>query len=180
MGFDFKSILGAVAPTIATAMLGPLGGMAVKAIGDALGMDSPTQDKIEEAFKGGQLTGDQIVALKNADKALAIKFKELDIDADKLVFDDKKSAREMQTQTRSKIPGYLAVAITAGFFGILTGMMFGFLKTSGNSEALLILLGALSTSFGAIVQFYFGSSKGSEDKNAAIMQAVANNGNGKK
>lgn len=176
--FDFKSLINNIAPTIATMLGGPLAGMAVKAIGSAIGLSDATQDKIEDVIKSGQLSADQIVAIKTAEKEMVVKLRELDVKADELVYKDKDSARTMQVQTKSKIPGYLAISITGGFFAILMGMMFGFLKTSGNSEALLILLGSLSTSFGAIIQFYFGSSKSSEDKNQVIHDAVQRNGNG--
>jgi hypothetical protein len=74
----------------------------------------------------------------------------------------------MQKETRSRIPGVLAILITAGFFGILVGMMTGSLKASGNSEALLIMLGALGAAWGAVVNFYYGSSRGSDEKTAML------------
>ncbi len=63
----------------------------------------------------------------------------------------------MQADTRSKIPAYMAILITAGFFGVLVGLMAGWLHT-GDSNELLILLGALAASWGSVVNFYFGSS----------------------
>jgi hypothetical protein len=51
-------------------------------------------------------------------------------------------------------------------------MMLGKLKTS-DSQALLLLLGSLSTSFGMVISFYFGSSAGSERKTELLAQAPA-------
>ena len=62
---------------------------------------------------------------------------------------------------------FRSVLITVGYFGILIGLLAGMLKLS-NNEALLILIGALSTAWGAVVQFFFGSSSGSQAKDAVI------------
>ena len=163
------SWLKAIAPTIATALGGPLGGLAVSIIGEAFGWDESTKEKVDEVLKSGSMSGEQIAALKIAEVNLVAKLKELDIDLEKLHAGDRNSARQMQQVTRSLVPGFLAFLVTAGFFGILVGMMAGGLKVADN-QALLILLGALATSWGAIVQFYFGSSKGSEDKNLLALQ----------
>jgi len=160
-------LLRGIAPTIATALAGPVGGLAVEVLGKALGIEKPTQDAIEEAFKGGSLTGDQIIAAKQAEQAFTVKLRELDIDLEKIHAGDRDSARKMQADTRSKIPAVLAILVTIGFFGILVGMLTGHLKTS-NSEALLVMLGALGTAWGAIIQFFFGSSAGSQNKDAML------------
>lgn len=163
------SWLKVVAPTIATFLGGPLSGLAIEAIGSAFGWEQSTKEKVEETLKAGSMTGDQIAALKIAEVNLVAKLKELDIDLEKIHANDRASARQMQQVTRSLVPGFLAFLVTVGFFGILIGMMYGELKVADN-QALLILLGALATSWGAIVQFYFGSSKGSEDKNLLALQ----------
>ena len=161
-----KELLASVAPTLATALLGPVGGLAVEALGKAFGIEAPTVDKLEEAVKSGSLTGEQIVAAKAAELAFTVRCKELDIDLEKIHAGDRDSARKMQSTTGSKVPAIMAVLVTVGFFAILLGMLTGHLKTS-NSEALLVMLGALGTAWGAIVQFYFGSSIGSHNKDAA-------------
>jgi hypothetical protein len=51
-------------------------------------------------------------------------------------------------------------------------MLRGELKT-GDSQALLLMLGALSAAFGSILQYWFGSSSGSAKKDETI-QAQAN------
>ena len=156
MSFDWKSLIGSVAPTLATALGGPLAGMAVKAIGEAVGLQSPTVDTVSTALANA--TPDQLTAIKKADQDFAAKMKELDIKLEELEVGDRDSARKMQTSTRSMIPALLATLITLGFFGILIGIMSGHLTTADSPE-LLILLGALAASWGAVVNFYFGSSQ---------------------
>ena len=89
-----------------------------------------------------------------------------------LAVDNTKDARAMQTATRSNVPATLAVIITVGFFGILIGMLLGDLKTTDN-QALLILLGALGAAWGAIVNYYFGSSSDSGRKTELLAQSPA-------
>ena len=49
---DWKSIIGAVAPWIGTALAGPLGGMAVEAAANALGISEKTTDAVKQALSG--------------------------------------------------------------------------------------------------------------------------------
>lgn len=164
----FTDILKAVAPTVATVLGGPLAGMAVSILGDVMGVSEPTQEKVAKMFESGKMGPDQIAQIKLAETALVAKLKELDIDLERIHAQDRDSARRLQATTASRIPGFLAILITAGFFGILIGMMIGALQVSGNTEALLIMLGALGAAWGAVVNFYYGSSRGSEAKNEML------------
>lgn len=164
--FDWKATLKSIAPTAATLLAGPFAGMAVKAIGDALSIDEPTQEKIAQAFQSQQLNGDQLVAVKMAEQTLALKLEELGVKRDELDIENTKSARDMQIATRSHIPGALAFLITFGFFSILGWMLSD--PTIKPSEALLVMLGALGTAWGSVVNYFFGSSQGSRAKTDLI------------
>ena len=62
-----------VAPVAVSTLAGPAGpvvDLALSALGNALGIDSPTQQKIQVALQAGQLTGDQKIALQSADNML--------------------------------------------------------------------------------------------------------------
>ena len=160
--------LKAIAPTIATVLGGPFAGMAVSIIADKLGVKDATQENIKDMLTAGNLTGDQLVAIKQAELALKVRLEELKIRPEEIAAADRASARYMQAQVKSEIPGFLAILITIGFFGILIGMMMGYLQATGNTEALLIMLGALGAAWGAVVNFYYGSSAGSEAKNSLL------------
>ena len=54
--------------------------------------------------------------------------------------------------------GYLALLITVGFLAIVTGLSLGTFSTV-DSPAILILFGTLSSGFGAVVSYYFGSAE---------------------
>lgn len=171
---DWQSIIKTVAPWIGTALGGPLGGMAVGAIADAFGLPEKTTDAVKQALSGA--TPEQMLALKAADQAFAQSMQKMGFDhVEKLASlanDNTKDARAMQVATRSPVPAVLAVLITLGFFGILTGMLAGVLKASDN-QALLIMLGALGAAWGAVVNYFFGSSADSGRKTELLAQAPA-------
>jgi hypothetical protein len=148
-----------IAPTIATALGGPLAGMAVSAISKAIGVD---EDKVSDLIKDNKLTAEQIAQVKLAEIELQKQAQELGLNFAKLEVDDRKSARDMQVATRSWIPPLLAAAVTAGFFGILAMMLLG--KVDSNNPAILMMLGSLGTAWTGIIAYYFGSSAGSQAK----------------
>lgn len=148
-----------IAPTIATALGGPLAGMAVSAISKAIGVD---EDKVSDLIKDNKLTAEQIAQVKIAEIELQKQAQELGLNFAKLEVDDRKSARDMQVATRSWIPPLLAAAVTAGFFGILAMMLLG--KVDSNNPAILMMLGSLGTAWTGIIAYYFGSSAGSQAK----------------
>ena len=151
-----------IAPTIATAIAGPFGTMAYGLIANAMGI---TADDAQKTIEAGKLTADQIASVQQAEIALKAKAQELNLDFEKLANDDRKSARDMQSATKSILPAILEFVVTLGFFGILVGMMT---KTFVTSEALLLMLGSLGTAWTGIIAYYFGSSAGSESKNALL------------
>jgi len=151
-----------IAPTIATALGGPFGGLAYEAVSKVLGV---SQDDAKKMLDDGKLTADQIASVQQAEIALKAKAQELGLDFEQLAVQDRKSARDMQTNTHSFIPPALAIMVTLGFFGILVGLMMETFKTS---DALLLMLGSLGTAWTAIMSFYFGSSAGSQAKDAML------------
>ena len=155
-----------IAPTIATAMGGPLAGMAVSAISKAIGVDP---DKVGDMISNNKLTAEQIAQVKIAEIELQKQAQELGLNFEKLEVEDRKSAREMQATTRSIVPPALAAIITIGFFSILIMMMIG--KVDGNNPTILMMLGSLSTAWTGIVAYYFGSSAGSQAKTDLLSKA---------
>ena len=157
-----------IAPTIATALGGPLAGMAVSAISKAVGVD---EDKVQDMISSNKLNADQVAQLKMAEIELARQAQELGLNFEKLAVDDRKSAREMQATTRSWVPPLLAAAVTFGFFAILGGMMFGKMSVADNT-ALTMMLGSLGTAWTGIIAYYFGSSAGSQAKTDLLSKSA--------
>jgi protein-S-isoprenylcysteine O-methyltransferase Ste14 len=109
------------------------------------------------------MSADQIASIKLAVIDFRRFIEQNKIDLERIDAADRDSARKMQMTTGSWVPGVLALVIVAGFFGILVSMMLDVLKVS-DQQSLLILLGALSAGFGAVLNYYFGSSHGSQVK----------------
>lgn len=165
MATDWLGIVKTIAPTVASALLGPLGGAAVAAIGGIIGVPDATQDTIKQVITNGQLTQEQLGKLRE----LELKYKADELERGfryaELEYKDIDSARAMQTATGSWVPGVLALSVTVGFFGILSWMLVG---EPPKSDALLVMLGSLGTAWTAIISFYFGSSHGSQRKSELL------------
>ena len=160
------NIVKTVAPTIATAMGGPLAGMAVRTLSETL-LGKPDGTEAELAAAAAAATPDQLLALKNAENNFKLEMKKLDVDLERISAGDRDSARQMTVQTRDWTPRALAGVITVGFFGVLMYMLMFGLPAAGGGEAMLVMLGTLGTAWGAVVSFYFGSSAGSRAKDEA-------------
>jgi len=155
-----------VAPSLATAVGGPLAGMATRAISDALlGKPDGTEDELIDA--AAKATPEQLLALKKAEQDFAVRMRELEIDLQRIDAADRSSAREREVKTGDWTPRVLAAAVTLGFFGVL-GYMIAYGLPAQGGEALLVMLGTLGTAWGAIVSYYFGSSAGSKEKTEAM------------
>ena len=155
-----------IAPTIASCLGGPLAGLAVEAVSKAIGVDPSA---VQDTINSGKLTADQIASIQSAEIALKAKAQEMNLDLEQLAVQDRKSARDMQTTTKSFIPPLLALIITLGFFGILIGMMTGKVTSS---DALMLLLGSLGTAWTGVISFYFGSSASSQNKDQLLHQST--------
>jgi len=165
------SLVRTVAPTLATAVGGPLAGIATRAISEALlGKPDATQDELMAAMPNA--TPDQLLALKKAEQDFSIRMRELDIDLNRISNEDRNSARNREIQTKDWTPKLLAGGITVGYFGVLFYMLRYGLPASGGSEAMLVMLGALGTAWGGVVTYYFGSSAGDAKKDHAIGRMI--------
>lgn len=158
-----------VAPSIASAVGGPLAGMATKAISEALlGKPDGTEQELLQAVD--RATPEQLLALKKAEQEFAVQMRELDIDLERISMADRDSARSREVKTKDWTPKVLAGLITVGYFGALFYMLRNGLPQHGGSEAMLVMLGTLGTAWGGVVAYYFGSSAGSRAKDELMRQ----------
>ena len=162
----FGPLLGQIAPSIATALGGPLAGIAVKTLSNALlGHESGTEEDVANALQNA--SPEQLSVIKKIDADFKVRMKELDIDLERISAGDRDSARQMQISTKDSTPKILAYFITFGFFGALVWILVFGLPQTG-LEVLLMMLGSLSTSWTGVVQFYYGSSAGSKAKTDSL------------
>jgi len=147
-----KNLIGAVAPTIGTALGGPMGNMAANMVADALGCE-PTPKKIEQAVQ--QATPEQLAEIKKIAADFEIKMKELDVDLYALETKDIQDARgKFSKDWTARIIG---VTVVGGFMGYI--FLVTLQPPEQNSEALInLVLGYLGGLASAIISFYFGAS----------------------
>lgn len=169
---DWKNLIATVSPWIGTALGGPLGGLAVGAVADALGLSDKTEASIKQALSG--VTPEQMLALKNADQEFAIKMQELGFanmkDMEAIAASDRDSARKREIAVKDNTPRNLAYAVTAGFFGVLAFMLTNEVP-AGSRDVLNIMLGSLGTAWVGINAYYYGSTKGSQYKTELLSKA---------
>lgn len=155
-----------IAPGIATALGGPLAGLAVTAISKALGID---EKDVQSTIESGKLSAEQLASIKQAELQLQTQAQQLGLDFEKIAVDDRKSARDLQASTKSIVPPVLAMIVTVGFFGILFALMMGYAQ---KSDELMIMLGSLGTAWTGIIGFYFGSSAHSEKQSEMLHRST--------
>lgn len=163
-----NDFLAGLAPTVLSAILGPLGGVAVAGLGKIFGIDSATQSDIAKVISDGRITPEQLAQIKALELQYQNDEKERGFRYAELEFKNTADARAMQVETKSYFPATLSTFITAGFFGILSFMLLSDVKPS---EPLLIMLGALGAAFSSVCNFWIGSSNSSQRKDALLAQS---------
>jgi hypothetical protein len=172
---DWKEIaakITSLAPAVGAALGGPVGGAAGTAISllaKALGIQESeaTPDKIGAALSGP--VDEWKFKLLTAENEFKLKMKELELMEIKAYLADVQGARErersiVQATGKKDVNLYvLAWTIIAGFFG-LVGILVFVAVPQDSSGVVYMLFGALSAGFGAVIQYFFGSSAGSAEK----------------
>jgi hypothetical protein len=165
-----KAFLANIAPTVASALLGPLGGVAVAGITKILGIDGGTVADVTKAISDGRVTPEQIAEIRKLEMQFQSEEKERGFRYAELEFKDRDSARQMQMSTHSTTPTVLTYMITVGFFTILGLMLYD--DTVVNSPPLLIMLGSLGTAWTGCISYWFGTTSGSLAKSNLLAQSV--------
>lgn len=156
-----SGLLKNVAPGLATAVMGPMGGMAVKAIASKLGVE----DSVEA-----------VVANLQANPDAALKLRELDLKELELNNANTDSARKMNAEVQNSanaswlaknIAYCIDVVIVLSTIG-LTYMLMSQQVPADNKELALMAFGSLVTLCGTVVNFHRGSSQGSKDKSKGM------------
>ena len=156
---EFKQIsglIGQIAPTIAGAIFGPVGGLAAKALTQALGLnDGASHEDIENAILNA--TPEQLAAIKRADNDFKVQMKQLDIDLVKIAADDRANARNYAIQTHDLTPRFLAVVIVV-CYGLAQYFLFTHVIDPSMRELVARVLGTIDGALMLVLSYYFGSS----------------------
>ena len=162
------SLLEQIAPTIATALLGPAGGIAVTLVSKALGID---EKDVQKTIESGKLSADQLASLKQAEIELQAKAQELGLNFEKLATDDRKSAREMQISTKSLVPALLSILVVTAW-ALIQYFLLTHLIAQEMRELVARVLGTLDSALMLVLSFYFGSSAHSEKQTEMLHRST--------
>lgn len=124
-------------------------------------------------FKALELVGDVISPTKKAEaKAKLMEMEQNgELREHELDVQDRKSARDLATARGTEIQAILSFLIVIGFFGTLGWAISGRIPASVDNMYVGALLGTLGTMTVQVINFWFGSSKGSAMKNELLTKA---------
>ena len=166
--FDWKSVVGKVAPGLATALGGPLAGVAVSALANEfLGEESTgpeTEKQLETIIMGG--SPEVLERIKKIDNDFTLRMRELGVEEFKVEAADRASARELaKTDMTPQI--VLSAIFIGGYFWVVYALVIGkFVIPEGQGTLVATLIGVLTAGVANIMQFWFGSSSGSKNKDS--------------
>jgi hypothetical protein len=153
-----------VAPGLATIVAGPLGGMAVKAMADRLGV-SDTVEAVTQAIQ--------------ADPEAAMKLAEIDLKQFQLENEDRASARHMQEVALQQDDWfaknflYMFTSVWSVFAMTFFSLASFYTIPEANTRIVDTIIGVLiGTVLTGFFNFFFGSSKGSKDKTDALVKGT--------
>lgn len=175
--FDWRKFVAGVAPALGAALGGPLAGAAVKMLaGAVLGDEGASEADVAAALASGQLSGEQVVAIKAAEQAFAVRMRELDIDVDKLnhaadeaVLRDVQDARARQVSTKDWMPQVIFFMLASAWAGTLLLFYFAALPQDEFLRALIVRAYAtVETGLTGAIAYFIGSSRGSKASGDAV------------
>lgn len=152
-----KGLVGAVAPSLASAMGSPLAGAAMSAIADKLGVKNEPKE-IEKAIQNA--SPEQLLAIKEAELAFEEKMAQMEVDIFALETADVQNARSAHKGDWT--PRVFGLVSLFGFIGYI------FLVTvqppDANSDTIVsLVLGYLGGLVSGISSFYFGASHAKDE-----------------
>ena len=170
---DIGGSIATYAPALGAALAPVTGGMSA-VIGSGIGIlgkvfglgDKPDPDALKNA-----IATDPQAALKLAlaDKEWQLQMYQAETDRLKVQIDDIKSAREREVAVKDFTNRILAYSVVGAFLAMVGGTLLGYAKV--DSVLAGTLVGYLSAKCEQILAYYFGSSKGSQEKTLLLSRA---------
>tara|TARA_R100001143_G_scaffold48974_1_gene43789 strand:- start:41 stop:511 length:471 start_codon:yes stop_codon:yes gene_type:complete len=150
-----SGLLKALAPTIGSAVGGPMGGMALKMVTSKLGVPNASLQKVEQILEDEP---EKASLIQEADREFADKIKELEInlEAFKVETEDRQDARRaFKEDITSKV---FAIISLVGFIAYI--FMVTLQPPDSNDNAIVnLIIGYLGGLVSGISAFFFGSSQ---------------------
>ena len=163
-GEKLKQIIGVAAPTIGTALGGPLGGMAGSFVAKALGVtDQAGLDAVDTS------NPQVLVALKQAELDFQKHLADNQVSLEQIAEQDRDSARNRQVSLRDDMPAVVFYVSSFIFIGLVGLIFFKGLPPMGQGqEIILSMIGTAGTVWIAAVTYFVGTTRQSVAKDATI------------
>lgn len=185
--FDWKKIVGTVAPAVASAFGTPAMGVAVAALSNVIfGRVDASAEDVAGAIANGQLTGEQLVAIRQADNDFKVKMGQMGLDLQKLELDteqaylkDVQDARARQVATKDYMPQVIFFILLSVY--VLEVCLFFFGQMPSDEFVRALMTRAFSTveiGLTGAIAYFIGSSRGSKQSGDAVRK-IAEQAGGK-
>jgi hypothetical protein len=176
---DVVGVITKIAPTIGSAVGGPLVGSAITAIEGAFGVNKSSddidkrKDSVAAAIAGA--TPEQMLALKQADNDFAAKMQQLGFEnqqaLEQLAVQDRESARQFNLASKNSwIPSIVGCVIVFGVLGIAAGVLFGEMKAESALAGAVI--GYLFNEASSVTKFWYGGSRATDRQTELLAQSA--------
>jgi len=175
--FDWRGFVANLAPVLGTALGGPLAGAAVKVLaGAVLGTENASEADLAAALTGGQLTGEQLMAIREAEHRFELKMRDQDIDvmkvnqaAEDAVLRDVQDARARQVATKDYMPQVIFFLFLVIYVAEVSMFFFGRMPEDEYVRALMTrAFGTVEAGVVGAVAYFIGSSRGSKASGDAV------------
>ena len=168
---DWTTVLKSIAPTVATALLGPLGGVAVSALGNVLGVSEATQDKIADVIKSAGMTPEQITAIKQLELEYQNTEKERGFKYAELSFQDRDSARKANVAGGTQRPLFwLSLFLLCVTIGSEAIVLFHGYPPATSELVVGRVLGLMDAVAMLVLSYWYGTTNGSAQKSELLAQ----------
>lgn len=164
---DWKKIIGSVAPALATALGGPLAGVATKALADTLlGNPDASEDEVAAAVQG--MKSEDLVKLRQIEADFKAHLVDAGIKLEEIAALDRDSARKREISTGDVwTPRGLSVLVVIGWMSVQWFLLNHVIDDSMR-ELIARVLGTLDGALMLTLSYYFGSSSSSRQKDDII------------
>lgn len=163
-----------IAPTLASALLGPLGGVAVSAIGNILGVSSATTATISKAFQDGKLTPEQLSAIKELELKYQNDEAERGFKYSELAFKDRDSARINNVAGGVQMPLFwLSLILLILTLGTEIWVLFKGYPETLPEIIVGRVLGLMDAVAMMVLAYWYGTTNGSAQKTQLLAQTDA-------
>lgn len=170
---NWKDTLLSLAPTVATALGGPLAGVAVGAIGKILGIDNATTELVADVINSGKMTPDQISEIKKLELQYQNEEAERGFKYADLAYKDRDSARKANVEGGTqKYLFWLSLVLLILTVGTEIYVLFnGYPKEMVPEVIVGRVLGLMDAVAMMVLSYWYGTTSASSHKTNLLSQA---------